>query len=394
MVATLSATVLLTGCSIVALPPEAQRHDASLARSGAIGYVVCPNAVTPVELATRTAEAGIPLPISGTPVLGDFAIAASADGRWAYVVTSNGVPSSSGTATTVVPATTPDTRQPASPSPSTSLVPRGVENVVIPIDLVTQRALRPIPIPGEGGTHAIVIVDGGRELLASSGSMVVPIDVRTRHVGAPLDLGAGRTIFGMAAQPNGPTVFALVAGGVFPVDTVHSAVGPEITTGLSVSSVYSPHGVAVSADGTTLYVVGQGGVDFGGRVQVIATATAAVEGTASFDKFGIADPAAVATSEDGTSLLVVDSANNWVNPLPLTSLGAPPAPVRLPQPTTAASASGTDHPTDIVVGPGTTGAFVVDGFSQVIPYAPASESFGSPIGVCSGASSMAVAPAP
>ena len=56
-----------------------------------MGYVVCPNAVTPVELATHTAEAAIPLPISGTPALGNFAIATSADGRWAYVVTSDGV---------------------------------------------------------------------------------------------------------------------------------------------------------------------------------------------------------------------------------------------------------------------------------------------------------------
>ena len=52
--------------------------------------MVCPNAVTPVELATHTAEAAIPLPITGTPDLGDFAIATSPDGRWAYVVTSDG----------------------------------------------------------------------------------------------------------------------------------------------------------------------------------------------------------------------------------------------------------------------------------------------------------------
>jgi hypothetical protein len=395
LAALLLAAGLLTSCSIVTLPPQAVRHDPSLARGGALGYVACPNAVTPVELATRTAEAEIPLPISGTPVLGNFAIATSSDGRWAYVVTSNGVPaSSSGTATTVDPATESATQHSASSSTSTVLTSRGIENVVIPIDLVAQRALRPIPIPGEGGTHAIVVVDGGREVLASSGTMIVPIDVRSRRVGRPLDLGPGRTIFGMAVQSAGSTLYALVAGGLFPVDTVRSTVGAEIPTGLSVSSVYSPHGLAVATDGSTLYVVGQGGVDFGGRVLLIASATGASEGTASFDKFGIADPAAVAVSGDGSSLLVVDSANNWVNPVPLGSLADPPAPVRLPETTTTASASGTEHPTDIVVGPGDTGAFVVDGFSEVIPYAPASGRFGSPIGVCSGASSMAVAPAP
>jgi hypothetical protein len=47
-----------------------------------------------------------------------------------------------------------------------------------------------------------------------------------------------------------------------------------------------------------------------------------------------------------------------------------------------------------VFGPGGTGAFVVDGFSAVIPYRPGSQTFGRPIGVCSGASSMAVSQAP
>jgi hypothetical protein len=389
---------LLAGCSIVALPTPAVRHDPSLAHGGALGYVVCPNAVTPVELATRTAEAEIPLPISGTPVLGNFAMATSADGRWAYVVTSNGVPASaSATATTVAPATTSATTSAEPSASSTSSTgpvgPSGVENVVIPIDLVAQRALRPIPIPGQGGTHAIVVTDGGRAVLASSGSTIVPVDVRSRHVGRPLDLGPGRTIFGMAVQ-NGTTLYALVAGGVFPVHVANLRAGAEISTGLSVSSVYSPHGLALAADGSTLYVVGQGGVDFGGRVLVVATTTGATEAVASFDKFGIADPAAVAVSGDGASLLVVDSANNWVNPLLLSDLADPPAPIRLPQPTSTTSASGTEHPTDIVIGPGRTGSFVVDGFSEVIPYTPGSERFGTPIRVCSGASSMAVAPEP
>jgi hypothetical protein len=92
--------------------------------------------------------------------------------------------------------------------------------------------------------------------------------------------------------------------------------------------------------------------------------------------------------------LVVDSANNWVNPVPLATFADPPAPVHLPQPTAGGYPAGTQHPTDVVVGPGRDGAFIVDGFSTVIPYQPVSHSFGRPIPVCTGASSMTVAPSP
>ena len=56
--------------------------------------------------------------------------------------------------------------------------------------------------------------------------------------------------------------------------------------------------------------------------------------------------------------------------------------------------SGTRHPTDIVLGPDGSEAFVVEGFDAVLPYDPASQTFGRAIPVCTGASSMAVAPAP
>ena len=384
---------VLASCSVFAQPQPAPVHASSLAPPGSVGYVVCSHAVTPVELATRTAEADIPLPLSGTPALGDFAIATSADGRWAYVVTSNGVVSGS---TSSVSSHLPVTTGAATSTTVPTIPPAGVgvQNVVIPIDLVAQRAQPPIPIPGQGGTHAIVVLPGGRTVLASSGSTIVPVDAVTHRVGRPLDLGPGHTIFGMALDQKTTTLYALVAGGVFPVNTANATAGLEIPTGLGVSSVYSPHGIAVTQDGATIFVVGQGGTDFGGRVLPIAASSGASLPAAGFDRFGISDPAALVVSNDGSSLLVVDSANNWVNPVPLATFSDPPAPVRLPQGAAAASTSGTQHPTDIVLGPGGTGAFIVDGFNAVRPYQPGSQTFGRAIPVCSGAASMAVAPAP
>ena len=146
--------------------------------------------------------------------------------------------------------------------------------------------------------------------------------------------------------------------------------------------------MVVSADGSTVYVVGQGGSDFGGRLTPISTATGAVGTVTGFDQFGIADPAALALTADGATALVADSADNWVVPVPVGRLGTPSDPVRLP--TGASAAAGTDHPSDIVTGPGTTGVFVVTGLDTVLPFLPAAGAFGTAIRVCTGASSMAV----
>src|SRR5580698_6993153 len=107
--------LVLSACGAFATPGPARVGGASLAPAGSMGYVACPNMVTPVELATHTAEPGIPLPLSGTPALGDYAIAASPDGRWAYLVTSDGASSSTASSDAV---------------PTDGGV--GVQNVVVP----------------------------------------------------------------------------------------------------------------------------------------------------------------------------------------------------------------------------------------------------------------------
>ncbi len=373
-----AAAVLVAAAAALATAPQAANilNATSLAPAGPVGYVVCPTAITPVELGTRTAEAPISLPVSGTPVLGSFAVATSPDGRYAYVATTDGV-----AGVTAASSTTDAGRTPS-----------GVRNVLVPVDLVTQRALSPILLPGAGGSHAVAVLPGGNTVLVADGTTIVPVDPSTRAVGAPVDLGDGHAVFGMALSPSGAVVYALVPGGVVPVDAVHGVVHPEIATGLSVSSVDSSHGIVVSADGSTLYVAGQGGEDYGGRVVPVETATGQVGGAAGFDRFGISDPAALALA--GSDVLVADAANNWVNVVPVNRFSDPPAPLTLPDHAGRAAITGTQHPTDVVTGPGSTGAFLVDGFDAVLPFQPQSGSFGRAIPVCSGASAMAVAPAP
>lgn len=339
--------------------------------------MVCPSTVTPVELDTRTAEAPIALPVTGTPVLGSFSIATSPDGRWAYVATTDGV------------AGTPSSAGSALPGRSREAI--GVRNVLVPVDLAAQRALAPIPLPGQGGSHAVVVLPDGTVLVAD-GSTIVPVDAAARTVGTPVDLGADHPVFGMALAPTGTLLYALVPDGVIPVEVAHGTVRPEIVTGLAVSSVYSPHGIVVSADGTTIYVAGQGGTDYGGRVMPIRASTGTPLPVAGFDRFGIADPAALAV--DGSEVLVADAANDWVNAVPLANFADPPSPLHLPDGGGHNAITGTQHPTDIVSGPGHTGTFIVDGFDAVVPFDAANGVFGRPLPVCSGASSMAVAPGP
>jgi DNA-binding beta-propeller fold protein YncE len=345
-------------CSVVATPDSPTVAGLRPDSVGPVGYVVCPNALTPVELRTRTPEAPIALPIAGTPPLGDFAVTTSPDGRWAFVVTQSTPP---GRATT---------------------------NVLVPVDLASQRALAPIVLPGKGPTSAVVVMHGGRTVLAASGTAIVPVDVATHAVGRPLDLGAGRTVAGMALSPDTPTLYVLVADGVIPVDTATATAGAPIVTGLDVSSVSSPHGLVVSSDGATLYVAGQGPPDYGGRVVPVSTSTGAVGTPTGFDRYGISDPAALALTADGNALLVADSADDWIDTVPVADFARPLLPVRLPTGGATAAASGTNHPTDIVTGPGTTGAFLVTGLGTVLPYDPVHRTFGPAIRVCSGASSM------
>jgi DNA-binding beta-propeller fold protein YncE len=231
----------------------------------------------------------------------------------------------------------------------------------------------------------------GRTVLAASGTTIVPVDVATGAVGRPLDLGPGRTVSGMALSPTTDMLYVLVPDGVVPVDTATATAGALIATGLTVSSVSSPHGLVVSPDGATLWVAGQGTPDFGGRVVPVSTATGAVGPTTSFDAFGITDPAALAVTPDGSQLLVADSANNWVDTVLTADPAQPLAPARLPTGTGTASVTGADHPTDVVSSPEDIGAFVVTGLGTVLPYHPAHRTYGAPIRVCSGATSMTVA---
>ncbi len=392
-----SIAAVLAGCSLFATPrTDARSGDPSLAPTGPVGYVVCPNAVTPVELTTDTAEAAIPLPISGTPVLGDFAIATSPDGHWAYVVTSDGViapPSGSSTtrATPATPRISHDDRPPR-PRPGGS---EPVQNVVIPIDLVTQRAEAADRHPG-GGRHP----RHRRHAQRPDGSGRQRDLHRPRRRSHPPAWAPHSTwgrVAPSSAWPSTPSARPCSSWcperwsrwtpptppPVRPSPPVCRSRRSTRPTA-SLSPTTEPLSTSWARVGRT-----SEGASFPSPLPPGWPVTAT-----GFDRFGISDPAAVAVTSDGATASGGRCRQQLGQPHPGGHLLEPVDPGPAASVELRLHATGTGHPTDIVLGPDQTGAFIVDGFDAVIPYSPASQTFGDPIPVCSGASSMAVAAAP
>lgn len=362
--ALVGSAVLLGGCALFAQPRPSPPPGPVLAPPGTLAYVACAGAVTPVELATHTPEADIHLHLPGTPALGDYAIAVGPGGRTAYVDT----------------------------SPVVGGTPR---DEVVPVDLVTQRAGTPIALPGTGGTRAIAVSPDGTTVWAASGSSVVPVDVAAGRAGTPVRVPSAGTVSALVFDPSGTTLYALGDGSVVPISVARKTAGPAITTSLTVSSTYSPHGMTLDTANGNLVVVGQGGSTFGGRILTVTLPSGPASPPASFDVFGnVSSPSAVAVTPDGTLALVADGPNNWVVPVGMGATLTPHPPVRMPVQSGAGGGLSTQHPTDLVLEPGGGTAWIVTGFDALLPLTVSSLTYGAPVPVCTGASSVALAPSP
>ena len=198
--------------------------------AGPVGYVVCPDAVTPVELRSHARRGAHPV--------------CRSPGRRPSATTRSRSPPTDG-----------------GPSWSRSR-PRRADrprNVLIPIDLATRAGRTADRAARHGRPRAVVVMHDGRTVLAASGTTVVPVDVASRAVGRPLDLGAGQDGVGHGPQPDDghrSTCWSRTASS--PSTRRRPRRVPPIPTGLTVSSVSSPHGLVVSPDGATLCVAGQG----------------------------------------------------------------------------------------------------------------------------------------
>jgi DNA-binding beta-propeller fold protein YncE len=139
-------------------------------------------------------------------------------------------------------------------------VPNLLSNEVVPIDLRlgTATVLPAIPVPCPG---SIVLVPGQPKAYVSQGcgrGTIVPLDLTTSTAGTPVPIGLEPNR--MAVTPDGSTLWVAVSGGgltapntLTPVDVATDTAGTPIQ--LSVGKYLA--GVAITPDGGTAFVVSQ-----------------------------------------------------------------------------------------------------------------------------------------
>jgi len=169
------------------------------------------NSVTPIDLATNTAET--PITVGLTP--GEIAI--TPNGATAYVT-----------------------------DPS--------DNAVTPIDIATNTAGTPIPTVDTTPTAIAITPNGATAYVTdTAGNSVTPIDTATNTAGTPIRVGSSPEA--IAITPNGATAYVVNVGvvpnspgTVTPIDTATNTPGPPITVGIL------PFAIAITPNGASAYV--------------------------------------------------------------------------------------------------------------------------------------------
>ncbi len=196
---------------------------------------------------------------------------------------------------------------------------------------------------------------------------VTPVAVATGIAGTPIPVGKGPVA--LAMTPDGTTVYVANdgSGTVTPIATATNTAGPPIPVG------HYPHAIAITPDGTTAYVA-----CYDGTVVPIDTAT----GTAGPPIQAGNEPAAIAITPDGTTAYVVNNVlSGTVTPITLATrtVGAP-IPVG-------------GKPVALAIAPDGTTVYVANlGSGTVTPIATATGTPGPPITVGEKPEGIAITP--
>ncbi|HEY2053845.1 MAG TPA: PKD domain-containing protein [Solirubrobacterales bacterium] len=245
---------------LAAGPPVASAREAYVTDFGA-------DTVTPVDLATATAAA--PIPVGSHP----DAIAITPDGSRAYVVNGGG-------------------------------------GTVSVIDTQTNQVVGPPISVGSTFAEGIAIAPDGLRAYVTHPKGVAVIDTQTNQLVGTIKLPGSP--FGFAIAPDGRTAYVgnAAAGTVSVIDLQTDQV-----TGSAIKVGEEPLGIAITPDGTAAYVANGNSES----VSVIDTATGAVEGPAI--KVG-KEPGSIAITPNGAvvyvanvesdSISVIDVASNKV----------------------------------------------------------------------------------
>jgi YVTN family beta-propeller protein len=186
-------------------------------------------------------------------------------------------------------------------------ITNSASNSVSVIDVATNTVIATIPVGSEPYGVA-VSPDGARVYVTNFGSNDVSV-ISTATNTVTGTVMVGRKPRGVAVTPDSAHIY--VGNRDDSTVSVISASTNTVTATITVGS--SPSGVAVTPDGTRVYVTNQGGLTTLGTLSVIATTSNSVTATVTLAS-GVAAksaPAGVAVTPDGTRVYVT---NNGAGP--------------------------------------------------------------------------------
>jgi hypothetical protein len=213
----------------------ASRNSETILTAGAGPHSALSTVVTVIDVAAEHAQK--PITIKGGPYFTCDGV--SPDGATGYVV--------------------PDSRPPF---------------VMVPIDVSTDRPLRAIKLPHQDyGPNtdicSMAVAPNGRTAYVLLGRYVVPIDLVTGRALEPIKLRGLFPFFPqLGIDPDGKTAYALGLRGVTPIDLVTRKALPTI----SFAGNFTPYCLAFNPTGTTA-LVGIGGPGNSGKLVLIHAAT-------------------------------------------------------------------------------------------------------------------------
>ncbi|HEX4787024.1 MAG TPA: IPT/TIG domain-containing protein [Actinospica sp.] len=266
--------------SVVAtIPTEGVATDVAFSPDGGTVYATeQASDLAVINVATNTVVRRIPVGPNPTGV------AISADGGTAYVANQDGdsvsvVNTASGTVTATIPVGWGAEDVAITPDGGNVYVTNTLDGTVSVISTATDAVWATIPIGDDTQPGYLAFSPDGRTAFVTdteAGTLSV-IDTGTRTVTATVP--AGSNPFGLALSANGATVYvADMSGGVTVIDTADDTVAATIpVTG-------APTQVAVSADGGSVYVTGF--VAAGDSVTVIDAARNTITGRLSGISYG------------------------------------------------------------------------------------------------------------
>ena len=223
------------------------------------------------------------------------------------------------TETNTVTATVPVGAGPygvaVTPDDSKVYITNNGSNSVSVIETATNAVVATILV--ENGPIGVAVTpDGGKAYIANTSSeSVTIIDTASNTVTGRIFVGDFHLATGVAVTPDGTKVYvtSLNSGGLFNVSAAVSVIDKATNTvvtvlpGPSGESGIAPFGVAVTPDGSKVYVANR----FSNTISVINTATNALAATIAVP-LGGGEPTGVAVAPDGSKVYVTIAASGLV----------------------------------------------------------------------------------